>query len=210
MTHFLAIILHLDTQIINIITNYGIWIYALLFAVIFCETGIIFMAMLPGDSLLFVVGALAARGMLDIYLAAILLLCAAFSGNLLNYWLGKKFGNWLMQRPNSCFFNRKHLAQTNAFYTRNGGKTLIIGYFIPIIRTFAAFVAGIANMNSGKFLLFNALGVSIWILSLLTISYLFGNIPVVKEHFSFIVIAIIFISLLPAIINFLLRKKQSN
>lgn len=189
---------------------YGTWIYGLLFAIIFCETGFIIMAMLPGDSLLFVVGALAARGMLNIYYVAILLVSAAFFGNLLNYWTGKKIGNWLIHHPNSHLINHSHIKRTSLFYAKNGGKTMIIGCFIPIIRTCAAFVAGVAQMQHSKFIIYNAVGVCTWICSLLAISYWFGNIPIVKQHFTFIVVAIIFISLLPAVINYFYSKAKKS
>ena len=198
---FLTSLLHIDIELINFINQYGIWVYLLLFGIIFFETGLLIMAILPGDSLLFAVGALSARGMLNIYLIIILLILAAFFGNLVNYWIGEKFGHWLVNQKKSKFINPKHLSRTRKFYEKNGGKALVIGFYMPIIRTFVAFVAGITKMHYHKFVLYNIIGVSIWVASLSSISYWFGNLPIVQQHFSFIVVAIIFISALPIIIN---------
>jgi membrane-associated protein len=195
------VILHLDTHLVELVTHYGTFSYAILFAIIFCETGLVVTPFLPGDSLLFAIGALSAKGALDVYTAAFLLMLAAILGDSTNYWIGYFVGPKVFRSENSRWFNRAHLERTNAFYEKYGAKTVIIARFMPIIRTFAPFVAGIGRMNYPRFLFFSVLGSFFWIGLFIAAGYLFGNIPIVKRNFTIVVLAIIFISLLPAIIE---------
>jgi membrane-associated protein len=195
------VILHLDTHLVELVTHYGTFSYAILFAIIFCETGLVVTPFLPGDSLLFAIGALSAKGALDVYTAAFLLMLAAILGDSTNYWIGYFVGPKVFRSESSRWFNRAHLERTNAFYEKYGAKTVIIARFMPIIRTFAPFVAGIGRMNYPRFLFFSVLGSFFWIGLFIAAGYMFGNIPIVKRNFTIVVLAIIFISLLPAIIE---------
>lgn len=209
--HILNFILHLDVHLLAFVSAYGSWTYFLLFMIIFCETGIIFTAILPGDSLLFTAGALAAHasGALNVHLLFLFLVIASVSGNGLNYFIGKWLGPKLFYSNQSWLFNHKHLANAHRFYERYGGKTIIIARFIPIIRTFAPFIAGIGYMTHRQFFLYSVIGALLWIGILVYGSFLFGNIPIVKENFSLVIIAIIILSILPAAIEFL-RQMWSN
>ncbi len=199
--------LHLDVHLIAFVNAYGIWTYALLFTIIFCETGIIITAFLPGDSLLFASGALAANtGILNIHMLFILLVTASVIGNGVNYFIGKWLGPKVFYSKQSWLFNKKYLAKTHRFYERFGGKTIIIARFIPIIRTFAPFIAGIGYMTYRQFFIYNLIGAVLWIGTLLYGSYLFGNIPIVKQHFSLMLLVIIVLSILPAIVEILRRQ----
>lgn len=204
----LSFILHLDQHLIAFVAAYGAWTYVLLFAIIFCETGIIFTAFLPGDSLLFATGAIAANtsGVLNVHMLFILLVIASVTGNGMNYFLGKWIGPRVFCSGNSRLFNRKHIDNAHAFYERYGGKTIIIARFIPIIRTFVPFVAGIGYMTYRQFFVFNLIGALLWIGGLVYGSYLFGNIPIVKQHFSLVILAIIALSLLPPIVEYIRHK----
>ncbi len=197
-------ILHLDQHIAIFMHLWGNWAYLALFTIIFCQTAIIFAALLPGDSLLFATGALAALSpdSLNIYLLLTLLSTAAVLGNTANYFIGRWAGPKVFQ-DNSRFLNRKHLTRAHAFCERHGSRAIIIGLFIPIVRTFVPFVAGVGYMTPWRFFTANLAGVALWMGTLLYGSYLFGNIPPVKEHFSLVILAIIGISLLPPLIGFL-------
>jgi membrane-associated protein len=195
------VILHLDTHLVELVSRYGTFSYAILFAIIFCETGLVVTPFLPGDSLLFAIGALSAKGALDVYTAAFLLMLAAILGDSTNYWIGYFVGPKVFRSESSRWFNRTHLERTNAFYEKYGAKTVIIARFMPIIRTFAPFVAGIGRMNYPRFLFFSVVGSFFWIGLFIAAGYVFGNIPIVKSNFTIVVLAIIFISLLPAIIE---------
>lgn len=197
--------LNLDIYLLSIVTTYQYWIYVILFIVIFCETGLIVTPFLPGDSLLFAVGAIAALGLLNLWLVIVLLCIAAFLGDSVNYTVGKFTGRKVFEREYR-FINRKHLIRTQEFYDKHGGKTILIARFIPIIRTFAPFIAGISTMNYRRFLLYNLFGGILWILICTLAGYFFGNIPVVKEHFSLVVLAIILLSLFPVFFSFLKIK----
>lgn len=203
--HLLNFLLHIDTYLTTFVTNYGAWTYALLFLIIFCETGLVVTPFLPGDSLLFAAGAIAAgsSGALNIHLLFILLVIASITGNGLNYFIGRMIGPKVFSSNKSWLFNKNYLMKANNFYKRYGGKTIILARFIPIIRTFAPFVAGIGEMSYRRFYFFNILGAILWIGSLLYLSFWFGNLPAVKEHFSYLVIAIIFLSILPPVIEVL-------
>jgi membrane-associated protein len=201
-------ILHLDQHLIAFVTTYGAWTYALLFLIIFCETGIILTAVLPGDSLLFAAGALTASATdaLNVHILFALLVVASTLGNGLNYFIGKWLGPKVFRSNKSWIFNQKNIDKAHSFYERYGVKTIIIARFVPIIRTFAPFVAGIGYMTPRQFMTFSAVGAFLWIGILVYGSFIFGNIPFVKQHFSLVIIAIIVLSILPAAIE-LVRQK---
>jgi membrane-associated protein len=205
----LDIILHLDAHLLALTQQYGVWVYAILFLIIYSETGLVIAPFLPGDSLLFVAGALCGMGALQLEWLAPLLVLAAFSGDNTNYWVGRLVGMRLLNRANARLIRPEHLAKTHAFYEKHGGKTVILARFLPIIRTFAPFVAGIGMMRYRLFVLFSALGSVAWITSLTVAGYLFGNIPVVKSNLTLIIVGIIVISLLPALLEFI-RHRKSN
>lgn len=208
--YLLSFILHLDNHLIAFVNAYGIWTYVLLFLIIFCETGIVFIAFLPGDSLLFAAGALAASTTaLNVHVLFLSLVIASVAGNGMNYFIGKWIGPRVFHSGNSWLFNKKHLTNAHYFYERYGGKTIIIARFIPIIRTVVPFIAGIGYMTYRQFFIFNLIGALLWISGLIYGSYLFGNIPIVKQHFSLVILAIIVLSLLPPVIE-LLRRKLSR
>jgi membrane-associated protein len=200
------IILHLDQHLSTFVLMYGSWIYALLFIIIFCETGLVVTPFLPGDSLLFAAGTLSANSGFNIHFLFLLLMTASIDGNSINYSIGRFFGSRLFTSNQSLFFNRHYLEKAHSFYEKYGNKTLIIARFIPIIRTFAPFVAGMGYMKFNKFTLYNALGAFLWIGGLLYTSYFFGNIPIINEHFSTVILLIIAISLLPPICAYLRLK----
>ncbi len=197
MLALIDVILHLDQYLDVIIENYGLWIYILLFLVIFLETALVITPFLPGDSLLFIIGTFAARGVLDIFIVIPLLVFAAVSGDTVNYWIGSILGKRVFS-GHIPFLKQEYLIRTQRFYQRHGSKTIVLARFIPIIRTFAPFVAGIATMRYGTFALYNVVGGILWIFSFVLGGYYFGNIPTVKEHFAVILLGIIVISLLPA------------
>ncbi|MBF8776688.1 DedA family protein [Pseudomonas fulva] len=199
----LDLILHLDAYLDLLVTNYGPWIYAILFAVIFCETGLVVMPFLPGDSLLFIAGAVAAGGGMDPVLLAGLLMIAAILGDSTNYVIGRTAGERLFNNPNSKIFRRDYLQRTHDFYERHGGKTVTMARFLPILRTFAPFVAGIARMHYPRFLGFSIAGTLLWVGGLVTLGYFFGNVPFIKQHLSLMVVGIILLSLVPMILGLL-------
>jgi membrane-associated protein len=205
LTQFIDIVLHLDKYLALLVQQYGLWIYAILFIIIFSETGFVVTPFLPGDSLLFVAGALAAlgEGGMDIFVLIGVLLVAAVLGNTLNYHIGRYLGPKVFQWENSRFFNKDALVKTHAFYEKHGGKTLVISRFLPLFRTFAPFVAGIGSMSYAKFQFFNLAGALAWILSLCLGGYWLGNLPWVKANLSIIIVGIILISLLPVGIGYL-------
>ncbi|MGY4524363.1 DedA family protein [Pseudomonas sp. UBA4617] len=199
----LDLILHLDAYLDLLVTNYGPWIYAILFTVIFCETGLVVMPFLPGDSLLFIAGAVAAGGGMDPLLLAGLLMAAAILGDSTNYVIGRTVGERLFNKPNSKVFRRDYLQRTHDFYERHGGKTVTMARFLPILRTFAPFVAGIAHMHYPRFLGFSVAGSLLWVGGLVTLGYFFGNVPFIKQHLSLMVVGIIILSLVPMILGLL-------
>ena len=194
---FVDVVLHLDVHLLALTQQYGVWVYAILFLIIYCETGLVITPFLPGDSLLFVAGALCGMGALQLEWLVPLLILAAFSGDNTNYWIGRLAGIPLLKRANRLI-KREHLDKTHAFYEKHGGKTIIFARFLPIVRTFAPFVAGIGLMRYRLFVLFSALGSVLWIGSLSVAGYFFGNIPVVKDNLTAIILGIIVLSLLPA------------
>ena len=199
MDYFARIIdlfLHVDRHLLEIVQEYGVWSYTILFVVIFLETGVVVTPFLPGDSLLFAAGSLAAAGAFDLPLLLILLTVAAILGDTLNYWIGRRIGARVFTEG-SRFFKQEHLLRTQRFYERHGGKTIILARFLPIVRTFAPFVAGIGRMHYGRFWAYNAVGGILWVWGFGLLGYLFGNLPVVKKNFSLVILAIILISVLP-------------
>jgi len=202
------IVLHMSKHLDELVAQFGPWLYVILFLIIFCETGLVVTPFLPGDSLLFAVGALAARpDGLNIWILLSTMIVAAILGDSVNYWIGKMFGNKLPQKfPR--LIKPQHLQKTHDFYERYGGKTIIIARFVPIIRTFAPFVAGIGKMTYSRFMTFNVTGALLWIGLLLPAGYFFGNLEVVKKNFSVVVLAIIILSILPAVIEFLRERNR--
>ena len=209
LAQFIDILLHLDQHLTLLINQYGAWVYAILFAIIFCETGLVVMPFLPGDSLLFVVGALAATGALDVQAVILLLMAAAFLGDNTNYWIGRFIGPRVFTQE-SRWLNRRHLEKTEAFYIKHGGKTVLFARFLPIIRTFAPFVAGIGHMVYKRFVLFSILGAIVWINSLVFLGYFFGNIPIIKNNLTLAILGIIVLSFLPGIIHFVREKTRGK
>jgi membrane-associated protein len=207
---FLALLwdiaVHLDKHLAALLAQYGLWVYAILFLIIFSETGFVVTPFLPGDSLLFVAGALAGAGSMDMWLLNGTLIAAAVLGNSVNYSIGRYLGPKVFHWENSRFFNKAALMKTHVFYERHGGKTLILSRFIPILRTFAPFVAGIGAMTYLRFQAFNVSGALLWVMSLTVAGYLFGNLPMVKNNLSLVILAIIVISVLPAVFGYLRHR----
>ena len=202
---------HLDAHLTQWASTLGHSLYVVLFLVIFCETGLVITPFLPGDSLLFAIGALTSvqNSPLDLTMVTVLLCIAAIAGDSLNYAIGYRIGPHVFTREEARFLNRKHLLRTQEFYEKYGGKTIILARFIPIIRTFAPFVAGIGKMRYGRFVFFNITGGILWVLSFLLGGYYFGNIPVVKRNFHFVIVAIIVISCLPPVAEYLRSRRQT-
>lgn len=198
ITAFIDIVLHLDSHLLALTQQYGIWVYGILFLIIYCETGLVITPFLPGDSLLFVAGALCGMGALQLELLIPLLMLAAFAGDNTNYWIGRLVGTRLLSRASIKLIKPEYIAKTHTFYEKHGGKTIIFARFLPIVRTFAPFVAGIGLMRYRLFVLFSALGSTLWIGGLSLAGYLFGNIPLVKNNLTLIIVGIIVMSLLPA------------
>jgi len=192
--------LHLDKHLALLVQQYGAWVYAILFAIIFSETGFVVTPFLPGDSLLFVAGALAALGGMDLGVLIAVLIAAAVLGNSLNYQIGRFLGPRVFQWENSRFFNHAALEKTHAFYERHGGKALVISRFLPLFRTFAPFVAGIGAMSYPRFTVFNLAGALAWVVSLTLAGFIFGNLPWVQQNLSLMIVAIIVVSLLPLLV----------
>jgi membrane-associated protein len=198
----------LDQTLVTLAGQYGLWIYALLFAVIFAETGLVVFPFLPGDSILFIAGTIVATAGLNVHLLVALLIVAAILGDSVNYAVGHYIGPRVYDKPDSRWFKQAHLAQTQSFYDRFGGLTIIIGRFIPIIRTFAPFLAGVAGMTYRRFLSYNVVGAVLWIGLLVYAGYLFGNIPWVRQNLSLIVIGIVIVSVIPALSTFVTERRR--
>jgi membrane-associated protein len=207
---FIDILIHVDRYISQFIDQFGIWTYLVLFLVIFAETGLVITPFFPGDSLLFAAGAIAAIGDLNIINLFLLLSLAAFLGNLSNYWIGYKIGPEIFKKERSRLFNKNYLNRTHEFYEKHGSITIVIARFMPFIRTFAPFVAGIGKMTYFKFMIYSLVGSVMWVALFLFGGYYFGNISVVKENFSLVIIAIIVISLIPAAISYIHSRKGSK
>ncbi len=206
--YFLDFVLHVDVHLNELIALYGSWTYAILFAIIFSETGFVVTPFLPGDSLLFAAGALAATGPLSSTSLFVVLSIAAILGNMTNYWIGYLIGPKILSKREIRFINRRHLERAHAFFEKYGGITIIYARFLPIIRTFAPFVAGIGFMNYGRFMFFNITAGICWVGVFIYAGFFFGRLPVVKDNFSIVLIAIIVISTLPMLIEIIRRRKQ--
>jgi membrane-associated protein len=210
LSSFLDLVLHLDTHLQALTAQYGAWIYAILFAVIFCETGLVVTPFLPGDSLLFVAGTLSATGdpyVHDLFLA---LAAASFLGDNTNYWIGHYLGPRLFRHENSRVLNPAHLARTQRFYDRYGAKTVFMARFVPIVRTFAPFVAGMGKMRYPRFLFYSFSGSIAWTGSLIYAGYTFGNMPAVRENLSLVIVGIVVISVLPGVIEFVRQRRSGK
>ncbi|MGE3262862.1 MAG: DedA family protein [Bacteriovoracia bacterium] len=210
--YFVDVVLHLDLHLNAWITQFGPWIYAFMFLVIFCETGLVITPFLPGDSLLFALGALTAvdNAFLKLPLLCFTLVSAAILGDITNYSIGRFFGTKAFSNPNSKLFRREYLDRTNRFYERHGGRALVIARFAPILRTFAPFVAGVAQMTYARFLTFSVIGGFTWVLSITIAGAFFGNLPAVKRNFHVVVVAIIFISLIPVLLEMWKARKEKR
>jgi membrane-associated protein len=207
---FIDFFLHLDDHMAAIIAQYGNATYAILFTIIFAETGLVIAPLLPGDSLLFVLGALSAQGSLNIFLLWVLLFIAAVLGDALNYAVGAYFKNKILLGEKLPFIKQAYLDKTHAFYVKHGPKTIIIARFVPIVRTFAPFLAGVGDMPYSKFALYNIIGALLWVTAGLWAGYFFGNIPFVSEHFSLVVLGIVVLSLVPVVLEILKHQKESK
>ena len=209
MTEIVNILLHIDKYLVALTAEYGTWIYAILFLVVFCETGLVVTPFLPGDSLLFAAGAVAAssQGSLNVHVLVILLWLAAVCGDVSNFEIGKHFGVKLFANPHSKIFKQEYLDKTQAFYEKYGTKTIVLARFVPIVRTFAPFVAGMGKMHYGRFFHYNVIGGAVWTFSLTYLGYAFGNMDSVKNNFSKVVLGIIVVSILPMLIEFIRAKR---
>jgi membrane-associated protein len=202
LAQFFDIVLHLDQHLLWLVQNYGAWVYLILFLIIFCETGLVVTPFLPGDSLLFVAGTLAAANAVYVHGVFALLALAAFSGDNCNYWIGRYAGPRVFRREKSRWFNPAHIERTQRFYDRHGGKTVVFARFLPVVRTFAPFVAGIGRMTYPKFLFYSFSGSVFWIAFFVFGGYYFGNIPVVKQNLTLFIVGIIALSVMPGVVAF--------
>jgi membrane-associated protein len=209
VTFIIDFILHIDVHLAQLAASYGPWLFLILFLIIFCETGLVVTPFLPGDSMLFVAGAIAAAGAFNIHLMVATLILAAVLGDSANYQIGRMIGLKVFDKPDSRIFKRKHLDRTHAFFDRHGGKTIIIARFAPIIRTFAPFVAGVGAMRYTRFLSYNIVGAVLWVAAFSYAGYFFGNLPLVKKNLSLLILAIVVISLLPAVMGFIRQRRET-
>ena len=210
LTTFIDIFIHLDKHLSMIIQEYGTVTYLILILIIFCETGLVVTPFLPGDSLLFAAGTFAALGALNVGWLFGLLVAAAMAGNTTNYWIGYFVGPRIFHKENVRFLNKKHLDRTHQFYEKYGGKTIIMARFVPVVRTFAPFVAGIGRMTYARFISYDICGGTAWVGICVFAGYFFGNIPIIKQNFSLVILTIIFISILPGLIEFLRHRKRAS
>lgn len=202
------LVIHFDDHLQALVANYGAWAYLILFLIVFCETGLVVTPFLPGDSLLFVAGAIAAAGGMNIHLLLLLLFIAAVLGDAVNYGVGHYLGPRVFRSTQSRWLNPRHLRRAHAFYERHGGKTIIIARFVPVVRTYAPFVAGAASMSYPRFALYNVTGAALWVISLGYAGYFFGNIPVVRDNLTLVIIVIIIVSILPGIVEYLRHRNR--
>lgn len=202
--------LHLDKHLDALFRDYGAWTYIILTLVIFCETGLVVTPFLPGDSLLFATGALAARGSLDVHLLALILVTAAIAGDTVNYHVGKYIGPRVFERKDSKIFKKKYLDRTQKFFDKYGGKTIVFARFVPIVRTFAPFLAGVGTMRYSYFIAYNIVGALLWVLGFLYAGFFFGELPIVKRNFTLVIIAIIIISVLPGVFEYMKARKEAR
>lgn len=209
-TYLINVVMHLDTHLLTLTQQYGMWVYAILFLIIFSETGLVVFPFLPGDSLLFVAGALCGIGALDYFILLPLLMLAAFLGDNTNYWTGRLIGKRLVKIGDSRFLKHEHLDKTHAYYKKHGGKTIIFARFLPILRTFAPFVAGVGKMNYRLFVIFSAAGNAVWVTFFVIGGYFLGNIPVIKDNLTLMVLVIVFISIAPAMFEFIRHRRGQS
>jgi membrane-associated protein len=207
---FIDFVLHLDTHLTELVTQYGLLTYGILFAIIFAETGFVVTPFLPGDSLLFAAGAIAALGSLSVWGILAALVVAAIAGDTVNYWIGHFFGQKIIDSPKFPFINQEHIKKTEEFYKKHGGKTIILARFVPIVRTFAPFVAGVGTMEYKKFIMYNVIGGVLWVSIFTLAGYFFGNIPFIKENFHYVIFIIIFLSIVPMVYEYFQNKKRSR
>ncbi|MBI6871563.1 DedA family protein [Clostridium aciditolerans] len=207
---FINVILHLDKYLNVILQNYGMWTYAIIFLIIFCETGLVITPFLPGDSILFATGAIASMGALDIFALFIIFYIAAVVGDTVNYHIGKKIGRKILEKEDIKYINKEYLNKARKFYKKNGSLTIVLGRFIPILRTFVPFVAGVGEMNYTNFIVYNMTGGFVWVSIFLWGGFFFGNLPFIKNNFSYVLIAIIVISLIPAAVTFIQEKRNGG
>jgi len=210
LSQFVDLFLHLDDHLKTVIQDYGTWTYVILFLIIFCETGLVVTPFLPGDSLLFAAGTFAAIGDLNMAFLFLLLSIAAILGDALNYWIGFFAGPQVFRKTDSRFFKKAYLDKTQGFYEKYGGKTIILARFVPIVRTFAPFVAGIGRMKYRTFFLYNVIGALLWVGLCAGAGYIFGNIPIVKDNFEIAILGVIFISVLPMMIEFIKHRSEQK
>ena len=210
LSNILEFILHLDVHLASLVQNYGILVYILIFLMIFCETGLVVLPFLPGDSLIFAAGALAATGSLNVTILFTILFLAAVCGDTINYWIGSKLGPHLAKSKHIRFVKEEHLEKTKQFYAKYGNKTIVLARFVPIVRTFAPFVAGVGTMKYSQFIVYNILGGFLWVGLFIFGGFLFGNIPVVKENFSLVILGIILASFIPVVIEIVKHKKEKR
>lgn len=210
MFDLIGIVLHLDTYLSVIIRDYGLWVYLILFLIIFLETGLVVTPFLPGDSLLFVAGALAAAGLLNFAWLFVIFVVAAIIGDTVNYWIGHHFSKRVLEKGKIRFVKKEHLDNAYHFYEKHGGKTIILARFVPFIRTFAPFVAGIVRMKYKRFASYNIIGGLVWVAAFLTAGYFFGNIPIVKDNLGLVVVGIVIISVAAGLFGFLRHKIEKT
>lgn len=203
-------ILHIDTHLSAIVQNYGIWSYAVLFLIVFCETGLVVLPFLPGDSLIFAAGALVSVSSMNIFTLLFVLMAAAIVGDTVNYEIGKLLGRGLYENQNIKFIKKEYLDKTNSFYDKHGGKTIILARFVPIVRTFAPFVAGMGKMHYTKFISYNIVGGITWVSLFTLMGYFFGNLPAVQHNFTLVIFAIILVSVLPGVFAYIKSKMGSR
>ena len=203
-------ILHIDRHLLELFQQYGVWVYAILFLIIFCETGLVVTPFLPGDSLLFAAGALAAQGGLDVHLLALLLWIAGVLGDTANYAVGRYFGLRLFSNPDSKVFRRDYLDRTQRFYEKYGVRMIVLARFVPIVRTFAPFVAGMATMRYRTFLVWNVTGAAAWVALFTYVGYFFGNLPAIRENFTLVILGIVAISVMPMVVEFVRARREAR
>ncbi len=215
MSSIVDFLLHSDRHLLEFVRTYGAWVYGLLFAIVFAETGLVVTPFLPGDSLLFAAGALAATGAMNVAGLIGLLALAAFSGNAVNYSIGRAIGPRVFQATDEAswrhrLLNREHLTRAHAFFERYGGNAVVLGRFVPIVRTFVPFVAGAAQMSPGAFVLYNAVGAGAWVLLCVGAGWFFGNIPIIKNNFTLVTLGIVFVSILPMVIEYIRHRRREK
>lgn len=210
ITFLIDFILHIEVHLDQIIRDYQSWTYAIIFLIIFLETGVVVTPFLPGDSLLFALGAFAAKGSFDFWIMSILLIIAAIIGDSVNYSIGRYFGKKFLELEKIPLIKKAHIEKAHSFYDKHGPKTIILARFIPIVRTFAPFVAGIGEMNYSKFMSYNVIGAILWVMSFMTLGYVFGNLQIVQSNFKLVILAIIVLSILPGVIEFVREKRRQT